>query len=37
MELGMVGLGKMGANMTMRLLTAGHGVVVTDGNPEAVR
>ena len=37
MELGMVGLGKMGANMTTRLLTAGHGVVVTDRNPEAVR
>ena len=35
MELGMVGLGKMGANMTTRLLTAGHGVVVTDRNPEA--
>ncbi len=33
----MVGLGKMGANMTTRLLTAGHGVVVTDRNPEAVR
>ena len=37
MELAMVGLGKMGANMTTRLLTAGHGVVVTDRNPEAVR
>ncbi len=37
MELGMVGLGKMGANMTTRLLTAGHSVVVTDRNPEAVR
>ena len=37
MELGMVGLGKMGANMTTRLLTAGHDVVVTDRNPEVVR
>ena len=37
MELGMVGLGKMGANMTTRLLKAGHSVVVTDRDPEAVR
>lgn len=30
MKLGMVGLGKMGANMSRRLLAAGHEVVVTD-------
>lgn len=32
----MVGLGKMGANMTTRLLRAGHHMIVTDLNPEAV-
>jgi 6-phosphogluconate dehydrogenase len=37
MKLGMVGLGKMGANMTARLLAAGHQLVVSDRNPEAVR
>ncbi len=36
MQLGMVGLGKMGANMTARLLQDGHDVVVFDVNPEAV-
>jgi len=36
MELGMVGLGRMGANMTQRLLEGGHRVVVTDLNPAAV-
>src|SRR3990172_8248211 len=36
MKLGMVGLGKMGANMTRRLLKDGHKVVVTDLNAEAV-
>jgi 6-phosphogluconate dehydrogenase len=36
MQLGMVGLGKMGANMTLRLLQAGHDVVVFDVDPEAV-
>lgn len=30
MQLGMIGLGKMGGNMTERLLRAGHSVVVTD-------
>ena len=30
MELGMIGLGRMGANMTERLLRAGHRVVVHD-------
>jgi 6-phosphogluconate dehydrogenase len=36
MEIGMVGLGRMGANMTQRLLDGGHRVVVTDLNAEAV-
>lgn len=36
MQIGMVGLGKMGANMTRRLLQGGHEVVVTDLNKEAV-
>lgn len=36
MKLGMVGLGKMGANMTKRLLRGGHDVVVTDLNPDAI-
>ena len=30
MELGMVGLGRMGANMTTRLLAGGHRVVAHD-------
>ena len=37
MELGMIGLGKMGANMTRRLLKGGHRVVVFDPRPEAVQ
>jgi 6-phosphogluconate dehydrogenase len=37
MQLGMVGLGKMGANMTTRLLEGGHEVVVFDVDPEAVQ
>jgi 6-phosphogluconate dehydrogenase len=32
MEIGMVGLGKMGANMTARLLKGGHSVVAFDRN-----
>jgi len=36
MELGMVGLGRMGANMTERLLRGGHRVVVYDRNPDAI-
>jgi 6-phosphogluconate dehydrogenase len=36
MELGMVGLGRMGANMAARLLAAGHKVVVFDRHPEKV-
>src|SRR5690349_9885957 len=37
MQLGMVGLGKMGANMTKRLLDGGHQLVVMDFNPLAVK
>jgi 6-phosphogluconate dehydrogenase len=36
MEIGMIGLGKMGANMTTRLLRGGHQVVVSDLNETAV-
>ena len=36
MRLGMVGLGRMGANMTTRLLRGGHEVVVYDRDPAAV-
>ena len=36
MKIGMVGLGKMGANMTRRLLRHEHEVVVYDVAPEAV-
>ncbi len=36
MQIGMIGLGKMGANMTTRLVNGGHHVVVTDRKPEAV-
>ncbi|MBL9141550.1 MAG: decarboxylating 6-phosphogluconate dehydrogenase [Phycisphaerae bacterium] len=35
MQLGMVGLGRMGANMVQRLLKAGHECVVYDRNPKA--
>ncbi len=37
MQLGMIGLGRMGANMVRRLMKAGHDVVVYDVNPEAVK
>ncbi len=36
MQLGMVGLGRMGLNMTRRLLAGGHSVVAYDLGPEAV-
>jgi len=36
MKLGMVGLGRMGANMAERLLAAGHDVVAFDRHPEKV-
>jgi len=35
MELGMIGLGRMGANMTERLVKGGHRVVGFDPQPEA--
>jgi 6-phosphogluconate dehydrogenase len=35
MELAMIGLGRMGANMTLRLLRGGHQVVGFDSNAEA--
>ena len=37
MELGMIGLGKMGANMTERLLRGNHRLVVYDRSPEPVQ
>jgi 6-phosphogluconate dehydrogenase len=37
MQLGMVGLGRMGANIVRRLIKAGHECVVFDVNPEAVK
>ncbi len=37
MKIGMIGLGKMGANMSVRLLRGGHHVVGSDLNEEAVR
>ena len=36
MEIGMVGLGKMGGNMTKKLLKKNHRVVVYDVNEEIV-
>jgi 6-phosphogluconate dehydrogenase len=36
MELGMIGLGRMGTNMVRRLMKAGHRCVVFDLNPEPV-
>jgi 6-phosphogluconate dehydrogenase len=36
MQLGMIGLGRMGANMVRRLVSAGHQCVVYDRNGEAV-
>lgn len=37
MQLGMIGLGRMGANMVKRLLKAGHQCVVFDHSPDAVK
>jgi 6-phosphogluconate dehydrogenase len=37
MQLGMIGLGRMGTNMVRRLLRAGHRCVVYDLQPEAVQ
>jgi len=36
MQIGMVGLGRMGANMARRLLRGGHECVVFDMSPNAV-
>jgi 6-phosphogluconate dehydrogenase len=37
MQLGMIGLGRMGGNMVRRLIRGGHECVVFDRSPEAVR
>src|SRR6185295_4893131 len=37
MQIGMIGLGRMGANMVKRLLRGGHECVVNDRNPEAIK
>ncbi|UGS33805.1 phosphogluconate dehydrogenase (NAD(+)-dependent, decarboxylating) [Capillimicrobium parvum] len=37
MQLGMVGLGRMGANMVRRLMRAGHECVVYDVDPDSVK
>jgi 6-phosphogluconate dehydrogenase len=36
MQLGMIGLGRMGANLVRRLMASGHRCVVYDLNPESV-
>jgi 6-phosphogluconate dehydrogenase len=37
MQLGMIGLGRMGANMVRRLMQAGHECVVFDLSPDSVK
>jgi len=37
MEIGMIGLGRMGANMVRRLLGQRHTCVVFDRSPQAVK
>ena len=37
MQLGMIGLGRMGANMVRRLMRGGHECVVFDTHPQAVQ
>ena len=37
MQLGMIGLGRMGANMVRRLMRGGHSCVVFDANPANVK
>ncbi len=37
MQLGMIGLGRMGANMVRRLMKGGHQCVVFDLNPDNVK
>ncbi len=36
MEIGMIGLGRMGANMVRRLMKAGHACVVHDRSPQSM-
>ena len=36
MQLGMIGLGRMGSNMVRRLLRGGHDCVIFDRSPDAV-
>ena len=37
MQIGMIGLGRMGANIARRLMRRGHACVVYDRNPEPGR
>ena len=37
MELGFIGLGRMGMNMVIRLVQGGHRVIVYNRSPEKVR
>ena len=37
MQIGMIGLGRMGANMAIRLMKAGHECMVYDSHPEPVQ
>ena len=37
MQLGMIGLGKMGANMSVRLMRGGHEIIAGDLNPLALQ
>ena len=37
MQLGMIGLGRMGANMAIRLMRAGHECIAYDSHPETMR
>jgi len=36
MQIGMIGLGRMGANMVRRLIQKGHSCVVFNRSPQAV-
>ncbi|MDL2407347.1 decarboxylating 6-phosphogluconate dehydrogenase [Rhizobium calliandrae] len=36
MQIGMIGLGRMGSNMVQRLLKGGHSAVVFDARPESI-
>ncbi|HEU0147730.1 MAG TPA: NAD(P)-binding domain-containing protein, partial [Bradyrhizobium sp.] len=36
MQLGMIGLGRMGGNIVRRLMRSGHTTVVYDRDPKAV-